>query len=160
MAEALVMRRQQGFSYVVVMFLIGVLSLVSVRALENTLMTERRDLEAELLWRGQAYREAIRQYYVGGPGTATSYPHELKDLLYDERLVRPSRPLRKLYRDPMTPEGEWGLVHDGSGALIGVYSRSQVQPLKRSGFPKGLAAFDNAQHYSDWKFVYRPSSGE
>ncbi len=150
------MRRQQGFSYVVVMFLIGALSIVSVRALESTLVAERRDLENELLWRGQAYRDAIREYYLGGPGAATSYPRELKDLLYDERLVRPTRPLRRLYRDPLSAQGDWGLIHDDSGALIGVYSRSEIRPLKRSGFPREQTAFENAQHYSDWKFVYRP----
>lgn len=151
------MRRQQGFSYVVVMFLIAVLSIVSVRALENTAMTERRHLEEELMWRGMAYREAIRQFYRGGPGSANSYPATLEQLLYDERLTRPTRPLRKLYRDPMTPQGEWGLVRNDSGAVIGVYSLSPARPLKRAGFPPELAAFNNAQHYSDWKFVYQPA---
>jgi len=138
------------------MFLVGVLSIVSVRAIESTLTRERRDHEADLLARGTAYRNAIRQYYLGGPGSAQSYPKELKELLYDQRLTRPTRPLRKLYRDPMVRSGEWGLVHNEAGDLIGVYSLSKVRPVKRAGFPKEFANFANAQRYSDWKFVYLP----
>lgn len=148
--------RQHGFSYVVVMFLVAIASIASVRALESTLVSERRDKEAELLWRGMAYRDAIRDYYVNSPGTGNVYPKELKDLLYDSRRVRMTRPLRKLYRDPMTDDGQWAPVRNDAGDLIGIRSRSTVKPLKQAGFPLELASFKNAQHYSDWKFVYKP----
>lgn len=147
--------RQQGFSYVVVMFLVAVLSIVSVRALENTLTSERRDKEAELLWRGMAYRDAIRDYYINSPGTSQVYPQQLSDLLYDARFTVPRRPLRKLYRDPMTADGQWELVHNPDGKLIGVRSRSTLKPIKRDGFPDDLKNFANAEHYSDWQFVYQ-----
>lgn len=149
------MRAQEGFSYVVVMFLVAVSAVVAVRALENTVVSERRNKEAELLWRGMAYRKAIEQYYQNSPGAAKGYPAELANLLYDKRLVRPTRPLRKLYRDPMT-EGDWAVLRDESGAAIGVYSTSQARPIKRAGFPPELQHFTNAQHYSDWKFFFKP----
>lgn len=148
--------RQGGFSYVVVMFLVAILSIVSVRALESTLVAERRDKETELLWRGQAYLNAIREYYLKPPGDANSYPAQLKDLLADTRFANQPHRLRKLYRDPMTNDEQWGLVHDENGHLIGVYSLSQLKPLKQAGFPLSLKGFTNAQHYSDWKFVYKP----
>ena len=147
--------RQQGFSYVVVMFLVAILSIVSVRALETTLTNERREKEAELLWRGQAYRDAIRDYYLNAPGTSQVYPSQLKDLLYDQRFTQPRRPLRKLYRDPMTEDGQWQLVHDAAGKLIGVRSRSTLKPLKQDGFPAELQGFAHAAHYSDWQFVFQ-----
>jgi type II secretory pathway pseudopilin PulG len=149
------MRRQDGFSYVIVMFLVAVLSITAVRALENTLTMERRDKEAEVLWRGMAYREAIRIYYESSPGTGKSYPQELKDLLYDARLVRPTRPLRRMYSDPLSGE-DWGVVRNDEGRITGVYPNSNDKPLKRAGFPNELAVFATAQHYSDWKFIYQP----
>lgn len=149
------MRRQAGFSYVIVMFLVAVLSIVAVRALENTLTMERRDKEAELLWRGMAYREAIRIYYETSPGTSKSYPKELADLLQDKRLVRPTRPLRRLYPDPLSGGG-WGVLRNEDGHVVGVYPKSDERPLKRAGFPEALKAFTNATHYSDWKFTYQP----
>lgn len=150
------MRREGGFSYVVVMFLVAVLSIMSVRALETTLTRERRDKEAQLLEVGTAYMIAIRLHYEGAPGTAKSYPAELKELLRDNRLTRPTRPLRKLYRDPMTGSTQWGLVLDANDHVTGVYSLSDAKPYKQDGFPDYLAEFKGAQRYSDWKFVYQP----
>ncbi|UGQ48746.1 type II secretion system protein [Massilia endophytica] len=147
------MPRQNGFSYVVVMFLLAISAVVAVRALENTALSERRDKEAELLWRGIAYRNAIKQYYENSPGSGKAYPAKLENLLYDSRLVKPTRPLRKLYTDPMTDD-DWGLVLDASNAVIGVYSKSNVKPIKQAGFPPELATFTGAQRYSDWKFIY------
>jgi len=149
--------RQQGFSYVVMMFVVALLSIASVRALEVTLTNERRDKEAELLWRGQAYRDAIRDYYLNSPGTAQSFPAQLSDLLYDGRLTVPRRLLRKLYHDPMTSDGQWALVRNDAGKVIGVRSLSTLKPLKQAGFPPELASFTNAQHYSDWNFVFQPN---
>lgn len=148
-------RRQGGFSYVIVMFLVAMLSIAGVRALQNTLTVERRDKESEILWRGIAYRNAIRAYYENSPGTGKQYPQELKDLLHDKRLVRPTRPLRKLYADPLTG-GEWGVMRNEDGYVIGVYPQSARRPVKQAGFPPELAAFVNAKHYSDWKFTYQP----
>lgn len=152
------MRQQGGFSYVIVMFLVAALSLASVRALENTFVAEQRDKEEELLWRGAAYREAIRDYYVNAPGSAHSYPEQLSELLYDGRFTNPRRHLRKSYRDPMAADGQWELVRNEDGRLIGVRSRSDVRPVKRAGFVEELANFANAQRYSDWQFVYVPES--
>lgn len=149
------MPRESGFSYIIVMFLVALSSIVAVRALENTTVSEQRAKEAELLWRGMAYREAIKRYYLNSPGTGKAYPEDLDDLLYDTRLVRPSRPLRKLFRDPMT-DSDWGVVRNDSGAIIGVYSQSTRKPIKQAGFPSELASFTGATRYSDWKFVYQP----
>lgn len=151
------MRREGGFSYLVVMFLVAVSAIVSVRALENTLTAERRDKEAELLRVGLAYREAIRSYYDDSPGTAKVYPAELKSLLMDPRTTSLRRHLRKLYRDPITGSTDWGIVHSASGTVMGVYSLSTLEPFKKDGFAPELGGFANAKQYKKWLFVYRPN---
>ncbi|WP_373987776.1 type II secretion system protein [Duganella sp. BuS-21] len=161
MAEGLVeMRRQQGFSYVIVMFLVAIVSLISVRAMENTRMTLRREKEAELLMVGQAYRNAIRSYYENSPGTAKTFPHKvdgLSVLINDSgRASRPQRHLRQLWRDPITGRKDWGVVYSGDD-LIGVYSLSSQEPIKKDGFPPELASFKGAKTYSGWQFVYQPA---
>lgn len=148
-------RFQKGFTYVVVMFLVATLSVASVRALQYTRMVEQREKESELLWIGMAFRKALATYYSESSAGAPQYPTSLEDLLKHE-LVNPTRPLRKVYRDPFTGAKEWGLIKREDGALIGVYSLSQRQPLKRDGFAPELAGFANAKRYSDWKFVYQP----
>lgn len=152
------MREQKGFSYPVAMFLVAVVALVSVRALENSMTAERREKERDLLATGMAYRNAIGLYYENSPGTAKAFPPELKALLLDERATRMRRPLRKLYRDPMTGRKEWGIVRSESGTVMGVYSTSHLKPLKTGGFPVELNSFTNAKHYRQWQFVYQPKS--
>lgn len=149
-------RSQAGFSYLIAMFMVAVVAIVSVRALENSLTQERREKEAELLQIGQAYRNAIRTYYENSPGTAKTYPAQLSALLLDERTTRLRRPLRKLYRDPISASNDWGIVRSETGGVMGVYSLSNLKPIKTDGFPEELGSFKNAQHYKEWQFVYQP----
>ena len=150
------MRREQGFSYVIVMFLVAILALLTVRALENSLTEERRAKEAELLWVGSAYVDAIRNYYEGAPGMEKTYPLTLTQLLSDSRSTLIRSPLRKLYRDPLTGSNEWGIVRNGANAIIGIYSLAPLTPIKRDNFPAGFADFANAASYDKWRFVYQP----
>jgi len=156
------MRRQAGFSYFVAMFAVAVCSIVALRAVQNSATAARRDREAELLYVGQAYRQAIADYYAGSPGSAKRYPPTLDALLRDPDTTRTRRYLRQRYRDPITGSAEWGLVYaykpDGTVAGIqGVYSLSAQQPIKVGGFPEALVAFTGATRYQDWQFVFQPS---
>lgn len=120
--------------------------------------TTQADRELELLFRGQAYRDAIKRYYEAG-NPAKTYPRALEDLLKDPRF--PSKHhLRALYRDPMTKEGKdgWRLIRVADGGIAGVASSSQGIPQKRANFPVGLEKFEAAQFYSDWIFEYVPAS--
>lgn len=149
-------RRQGGFSYLIALFLVAAVALVSVRALENVAASERRRKEAELLLVGQAYRNAIKAYYLETEGYVKVYPPTLEELLKDVRMSVLTRPLRKRYRDPMTASGDWGIVEAEGGGVMGVYSRSTLKPYKTGGFPPELAAFANAKQYQEWRFVYEP----
>lgn len=149
---------QRGFSYPIALFLVALMAIVSVRALENTMTAERRAKEQELLVVGQAYRDAIRNYYDNSPGTLKAYPPDLQALLLDARATRLRRPLRKLYRDPITASTEWGIVRTESGAVKGVYSLSGLKPFKTDGFARELASFKDAHQYQQWQFVYEPAN--
>jgi type II secretory pathway pseudopilin PulG len=150
------MRRQGGFSYVIVLFAVAILAVLSARALENSMMKERREKEAELMFVGQAYRNAVRSYYEQSPGTTKSYPGNLDDLIADNRTTTLRRHLRKRYRDPVTGSTEWGIVKNEDGKIMGVYSLSQQAPVKTGAFPSELTEFANARRYQDWLFVYKP----
>ncbi len=153
------MRHARGFSYPIVMFLVAVLSLVAVRALENTITAERRDQETQLLAVGETLRNAIRSYYVNTPGTKKEYPPAegfWNALLNDTRTSRLQRHLRKVFPDPVTGSSDWGLVLSLDGDFVeGVFSKSARKPVKSDGFPPDLAWFKGAAHYSQWTFVYK-----
>jgi hypothetical protein len=112
-----------------------------------------REREAELLWIGNQYRIAIEGYYKN---REMRYPRTLDDLLKDPREPSVRRYLRKRFVDPITRSDQWGLVKAADGGIMGVYSRSEEQPVKVAGFKDANKAFEGAATYADWKFVYAP----
>jgi type II secretory pathway pseudopilin PulG len=150
-------RNQAGFSYMIALFMVATLSVVTLQAMENSLTKDRRAKEIELLFVGQAYQNAIMQYYQNSPGTVKTYPPDLQSLLQDSRTTTLQRPLRRLYLDPMTASPTWGIVPAPSGGVMGVYSLSTQQPIKVNGFPAALISFIGARSYQAWQFVYVPS---
>lgn len=56
------------------------------------------------------------------------------------------------------PKGEWGLIVNASGNIVGVASKSNKQPIKKAGFTKSLSHFEDAETYEDWLFVYDPQN--
>lgn len=148
------MRDEAGFTYVTVLFFVAFSAIIATRAMENGAVQERRSREQQLLDVGTEYRNAIRDYYINSPGTLKSYPESLEALLNDGRTSRLRRHLRKVYRDPLTGNAQWGLVRDDAGGVMGVYSLAPQAPLRRAGFAPEFASFVLAKTYQDWKFVY------
>jgi type II secretory pathway pseudopilin PulG len=149
------MHRQRGFTFLIALFMVATLAMVTLRALEKTATNDRRAKEVELLFVGQAYQRAIMTYYQNSPGTAKAYPPDLRSLLQDNRTTTLQRPLRKLYLDPMTASPNWGIVQAPGGGIMGVYSLSMQQPIKVNGFPPMLSNFIGAKSYQTWQFVYQ-----
>lgn len=152
------MRRQLGFSYVIVMFVVAMLTLSALRGLQVTVTNERRDKEAQLLTVGLAYREAIRAYYENGPGGGRAYPPDLNALL-DAPGTTLHRYLRKRFRDPISGS-DMALITAPDGGVMGVYSPSTRTPIKSGNFPPELAEFVHAKNYQEWRFVYLANSNQ
>jgi type II secretory pathway pseudopilin PulG len=148
------MRRAAGFTYLSVLFIVAIMGLGLALAGEVWHTAAMREREAVLLHVGEQYRRAIERYYLAGP---RQYPRELTDLLRDSRKPGVERYLRRLYPDPITSSYEWGIVKAPDGGIMGIYSRSDDKPLKSARFTPALAAFEGAEKYSDWKFVFVPA---
>ena len=144
--------RQSGFTYIGLLFAIVILgiTLSTVGVVWSTQI--RRDREAELLYAGDQIRAAIGHYRASGG----QYPQALTDLLKDERTPAVRRFLRRVYPDPMTNSSDWQLIMAPEGGILGVASKSQDKPIKVAGFAPIDSAFENAECYCDWKFIYSP----
>lgn len=119
---------------------------------------KQREREEELLFRGSQIRDAIKRWYALKSVDQAAMPlRDLKDLLKDPRTPQTVRYLRRLYTDPMTDK-EWELINDPSKGIQGVASTSQETPLKTDGFPEDLKDFTGKGRYSEWRFVYTPST--
>lgn len=145
---------QQGFSYVIVLVAIVVVSIAAQVITPKASRIVHSEKEQELLFRGKAYLQAIASYYQAMP-ERPAYPRYLSDLEKDPRFLL-KRHIRRLYDDPFTKE--WRVLRNGDGGIVGIASSSQEAPLKIDNFPKELNSFAGAERYSDWEFIYSPST--
>ena len=149
--------RTAGFTYLGVLLAVAFLGIALAAVGTVWATTAQRDREAELIFVGDAYRNAIASYYLHGSGAAR-YPQELQELIQDDRFPEVKRHLRRLYADPMTGRPDWELIRSADGGITGVHSTSQKSPIKRANFSAADAAFKDAECYCDWQFVFTPAS--
>jgi type II secretory pathway pseudopilin PulG len=149
--------RKQGFTYLSALILVVISGIALTGASRYWSTVVKREKEEELLFRGEQFRIAIESYYKSTPSGQRAYPRELEELVRDPRALTLRRHLRKMYPDPVTRDGVWGIERDQQGGIRGVFSRSQAQPLKTGDFPEAYKSFENAKAYSDWRFVYLPT---
>lgn len=148
-------RRSRGVVLMGLMVLLALAGLAAIGFAESAATARQRERETQLLWVGQQYRAALDSYYRATPGPVKHLPVSLDDLVRDSRFPNPVRHLRRLYPDPLQPEVPWGLLRRGN-QIIGVYSQSDAAPLRRTGFPAGLEAFEGAAQYDAWRFIFIP----
>jgi type II secretory pathway pseudopilin PulG len=150
------LRRAEGFTYLGVLLLVTIMGFGLAAFGELYSHAAQRDKEQELLFVGAQFRDAIASYYNRSPG-AKSYPKKLEDLVEDQRFPMPQHHLRRIYRDPMTESVDWAVVEaPGGGGIMGVHSRSEEAPVKSGNFVASEAAFEAAENYSKWQFIYSP----
>lgn len=144
---------QSGFTYLYVLMLIALIGM-GLAAAGTLWHTEaQRAREAELLFIGVQYRQAIRSYYELDPAQPR-LPQSIDDLLQDNRRPDIVRHLRRAYRDPLTG-GEFALIHaPDSRGIVGVMSRAMGRPFKTAGFLPEDEAFSGAASYAGWRFVF------
>ena len=72
----------------------------------------RREKEAELIFRGNQYVEAVRLFQLKNPGRFPATIEELEEGNF----------IRKLFRDPMSSTGEWNVVLFAGAAGGGAFA--------------------------------------
>lgn len=151
----------RGATLIMLLVILSVMAVGLLAAVPLWQTQIQREKEEELIFRGRQVVEAVRLYLSRNPG---QYPRSLEEL-YEKRC------LRRLYKDPMSPAGEWNLLllpaDAGPGAggsaqrvllvpakmlsaaqaprLIGVASSSTRQSFK---------VYNQATSYDQWLFFY------
>jgi type II secretory pathway pseudopilin PulG len=144
-------RPQQGAILVFALMLLVLMSLTASNVLLDTSLQQKRRNEEELLFVGEQYRQAIESYRRNGPTRIRQFPTKMEDLVADNRFPQPRRHLRKLFKDPTNPKGEWVLIKVGN-AIVGVHSQSTDEPYKKAGFTDTQRDFASANSYAGWLF--------
>lgn len=152
------MRRRAGQQGAVLIALLATMLLMGftlMAAADIAASARQREREAQLMFIGEQYRQAIERYYYSAPpGTPRVLPSRVDQLIRDDRYPVPVQHLRREYADPFDG-GEWVWVRIGD-RLAGVHSRAHVEPMKRAGFPSRYAAFASAGDVSQWIFIFKP----
>ena len=139
--------RQGGFTYLAALLLVAASGAALAAAAELWSHARQREKEAELLWVGNQFKQAIALYYHRSPGSVKRYPQKLEDLLEDPRHLSTARYLRKIYTDPITGKAEWGLIQGPAGGIMGVHSLSVTRSIRQ---------LEGARTYQEWRFMYIP----
>jgi type II secretory pathway pseudopilin PulG len=100
---------QQGYVLLAVMLLITLMLIAMSVELPRIAQQVKRDKEEELVHRGTDYARAVKRYYH----KFNSYPSSIEQLKDTNHI----RFLRKEYKDPITGESEWKLVHAGEAEI-------------------------------------------
>ena len=143
-------RHQRGFGFLLVLFAIAALGLLAAGAGEVWQTTTAREREAQLLFVGHEYRNALASYYALNVNGQHEYPRQLEDLLEDRRLPVLHRHLRRLYPDPVTGAMDWVLIKGGD-RITALHSRSPASSL-RIVFGPPDEVFNGASTYEQWLF--------
>jgi type II secretory pathway pseudopilin PulG len=166
---------------------IAVMSIMMMAAVEIVSFQRQREREAELIFRGEQYVEAIRLYKQ----KYGRYPMRMKELWEADPRV-----LRRKWKDPITDSEEWGLVFLGQeGQQVGGPGSGSRSPLgdtqpqrtqtpaigDRPGNEGGLGGrgervgpiigvhslsteasikvYKGRTQYDEWRFVYSENEG-
>lgn len=151
---------QKGYSLIVVMVAIVIMGILAEAAIGLDSYRIKKSKEAELLFVGLAYQNALQSYGNASVAQQSRYPQRLEDLLIDPRFAF-RRHLRHLYPDPMRLNKgdvgaevmkQWRILRNDKGGIVGVASKNKGKPLKKAFFPTSLNHFSDAKQYSEWIF--------
>ncbi len=167
---------EAGFTLAMVIMVVAIMAIMTAVAIQTVSFQMQREKEAELIFRGEQYVEAIRLYRQ----KYGRYPVRMKELWEADPRV-----LRQKWLDPMTGDDKWGVVFLGQegqqpglpggqrqgpaptptrtplferqresdgekvGPIIGVHSQSTDASIK---------IYKGRTRYDDWKFVYEEES--
>ncbi|MEM8933784.1 MAG: hypothetical protein AAGE94_21520 [Acidobacteriota bacterium] len=109
----------RGYNLVVLAVSVTLLNIWVASSLPLWSHQINRDKEAELIFRGMQYAEAIRVFQT----RFNRYPNSLKELVEVE-----PRCIRQLWENPMREDGRWALIPVGQ-------TPGQGQPVQRAGQP-------------------------
>jgi len=96
--------KEAGYTLVMFVIVIAVMSIAMGVAVQTASFQMQREKEAELIFRGQQFIEAIRLYKT----KYGRYPMQLKEI-YEAK----PRVIRKKWKDPITDSESWGLIFLG-----------------------------------------------
>src|SRR5664279_1061686 len=96
-------RRDSGAMLLAVLFMMAIMVIVAMAVAPSFVQQMKRDREEEMIHRGTEYARAIKKFYK----KFGRYPANLEQLDNTNQI----RFLRKRFKDPLSKDGQWKLLH-------------------------------------------------
>lgn len=154
------MKESRGYLVIMLMMAVFVITLGLLIAVPVWQTELQREKEEELIFRGKQYAEAVRIYVQKNPGR---YPASLKELL-DKKCIR------KLYKDPLGPGGQWNVILTTGKAPSGretaaevmiapervlpAIKNAQILGVVSSSTNKSVKIYNDQESHDKWLFFY------
>ncbi|MBP1625870.1 MAG: hypothetical protein H6Q00_345 [Holophagaceae bacterium] len=136
-------RGQRGYILAMLLGAMAVVGILLGKAMPSVITEVQRENEEELIFRGEAIAKAIRVYKQ----RTGAYPTSLDALL----KVKP-RILRKLYKDPMTQDGQWDIVTAVQPGASGDKTSLPIAAIRSRCNRDSFRSYQGKTLYSDWIF--------
>jgi len=149
-----VFKKKSGYSLIIAIVAVNVFAVLLMMAHTMWETELARDLEEELIFRARQYVTAIELYKQKHNNL---FPQDL-DILFTEKF------LRKEYADPMTEEGKWNLVMQGTTGgkksllivpadkLDKYLTKAQIIGVATSSCEEGFREYRKKKRYCEWAF--------
>ncbi len=101
---------REGFVLLSLLFFVAAIAIQVAISLPRAAMQAQRVRDERLIYRGKQYKRAVQLYFR----KHQKYPEKIDDL----EETNGQRFLRRRYKDPLTGEDEWRLIHMGAGGRM------------------------------------------
>jgi len=120
-----------------------VMGILLSKGLPNLFKMNQRELEQELIFRGEEYGKALRVYRAKHGG----YPTKLEDLL----KARP-RIIRRLWKDPVTND-DFDCVYAVQPGATGVTTGLPISGVRSKSIADSVIKYKNKTIHREWVFL-------
>ncbi len=103
--------QNRGYAFLILMMMVTILLISLTAALPSIYTAGQREKEEELIFRGNEYARAILFFHR----QFGRFPSSIDEIL---KKTNGFRFLRRAYRDPMSLNGKWRLIHANAAGML------------------------------------------
>jgi hypothetical protein len=138
-------RGERGYILALLLGFCAVMGILLMKGIPAVNAEVQREMEEELIFRGEHLARAIRTYQAKTGG----YPVALSDL----NRIKPRLAREVDFIDPMNPKGEWDLVYAVQPGASGNTTGLPIVGVKSKVEENSFKIYRMKSLYSDWAFL-------
>ncbi len=136
---------ERGYILALLLAICAVMGILLMKGIPAVNVEVQRELEDELIFRGEHLAKAIRAFQARTGG----YPSSLEEL----NKIKPRLAREVDFKDPMNPRGDWDLVFAVQAGASGNTTGLPIVGVKSKIEKDSYRVYRMKSIYSDWAFL-------